>query len=240
MNTRSALHTCTIAAAGLVFAVIAQGQISSDGALPASRPATASAPAAVETTSQSAPAEVDLGQYKEMPEVCRLSADQVHRLKVAIAQGDQAIEKFRKESRDEINRLNQAQSKAMQDRDLEKVKSIQDQLDDIQYHRYARLRAQRDQAAMDVLTPEQRMAWEKSQLKDILSEHYWKVDFTKEQAAQAEKLYDECAAKAAAVKITGDEKEHKARQELVLELAEKIDTGVLKVKPASQPSSQAS
>ncbi|MFB3893717.1 MAG: hypothetical protein ACE15C_17020 [Phycisphaerae bacterium] len=159
-----------------------------------------------------------------MPAVCGLDAAQVSQVKAAVDAMHEAIESCLKGSSQKLALLQAALSKAVQAGNAEEQKSLQAQIDAISQTSPAKIRSEQYGKVFAVLTPAQRLAWEVYTLKDILRENYWKVKFTPEQTQKADALYEQAARKVIELKDPCDEK---GRDEIMLDLAKKIDETVL-------------
>ncbi len=188
----------------------------------------AGAPAASQPSAQDLK---DYGLYATMVAQCKLTDEQKAKVKEKVA----AFQTAMKEAQEKNKTLTAELKDAADDKD--KLAKVQEKIRESQ-KATGKVYADSNEAIMTILTEEQRLAWETSQLQNGISFQYAKVKFTDEQNAKIKDILAEAAKAKIALK---DKTDYKAIGEVYGKMYKQVEALLTeeqkaqKANAASQP-----
>jgi Spy/CpxP family protein refolding chaperone len=161
------------------------------------------------------------GYYGIMMKVLEMDEAQKAKLMQAVQDSQKALKDWTAgPSGTKYKELTEARKQAAKDKDKEKVKSISQQLRELQKER-AEIQAAQRAAVLDILTPQQKATWAGHELYTSVMRRYKRVDLADDQKAKLKEL---CTAKAATMPAASD---RRARGQALKKLYEEIDGNIL-------------
>lgn len=170
------------------------------------------------TTSAPASQPAELGMYADLLTVCKLSDEQIVKLREKVADMKQAMD----ETQAKLAELYKARSEAIKANDTEKAKQIMSQIMEAA-SASSKTYAEKSAAVLTVLTEEQKVTWDAYSLHRIALGRFNRLTFTDEQQKKIDEMCKDAAKEVGKI----DRSDLKTYSEIIQKLVKNVQDNVL-------------